>query len=683
MGKVSNGFGIDASEFAELLNGAFLRYQVGASGDLELAYISSTCEKIWGYTAKEILADSSLLWRTVDPVNRARLSQVIKAAIRTQGSWSEEWLIRDRNGAARWLKGNGIFRETEDGQKTWAVVITDNTSSSRIALLNEVTAANFRNLADHLDDIAVHRFGADMKVTYWNAASTKVYGYTEDEALGMDVLDLLIPINARENWRRSFAEIMANRRRSSPFEAWLQRKDRSYIEVKGNVILLEYPDKAVEFVCMDYDLSPRRKHESEKASLEAQLRQSQKLEALGTLAGGVAHDFNNILAAILGNARLALMDAQGNEELIQSINEIKRAGHRAKDLVQRILSFSRLNVPSRKVVSMDLVVAESIQLLKATVPKSITIDVDVDPRTPKVLADTSQLHQVFLNLCTNAIQAMATPESGRLRIVVAPYPGQPVAMDRPGTLNVFTDASPWPAENVYIAVEDNGCGMDEATLTRLMEPFFTTKAVGEGTGLGMPVVHGILRDHQAAMIVESAPGVGSVFKIYLRGADGMQAVDSPDDTEDEDSSLPTAFVDKRSQTLSVLYVDDDESIVDLASRLLARAGYSVSVASSGVKALEDVRSGAIGYDLCVVDYSMPDLNGLDLARELLRLHPDKPVAITSGFISDDLRKSAPEVGVADLINKPNTGTGLLQAIERLARRIGHTLSNDDDLPRMP
>ncbi|WP_353056806.1 ATP-binding protein [Hydrogenophaga intermedia] len=290
--------------------------------------------------------------------------------------------------------------------------------------------------------------------------------------------------------------------------------------------------------------------------------------------------------------------------------------------------------------------------------------------------DPSQLHQVILNLCTNAVHAISDLDHGLLRISVSTCAALAGKATGPGEVLLVTDPEDWSEENVCVCVEDNGCGMDSITLARLFEPFFTTKAVGEGTGLGMSVVHGILRDHQAAIRVTSKLGAGSSFSVILRPSesqcsDGLEA----DVVVEEmcDDGLLTRL--KRETT--ILHVDDDELIGSMVERMLTKAGFPAHHYLHPKKALDDVCSGAIGYDLAILDYAMPELDGLSLAKELLRLHPGKPVVITTGFISDDLRKNAPTIGVSELIPKPNTGAQLLKTIERLALQLAQSRATGD------
>ena len=664
------------TDLAELVEGAVVQFRTLPDGRYEPYYISDSCESIWGYTSSELLADGAGFLMGADAPTQHLLMTSMKDAIKSGELWAREWPIHDRSGGSKLLRGVGKTKPGAGGVAGWSMVVTDITGIGRVDQIDESTQSNFRMLCDRLEEVAVHRFGRDLRITYWNPASARMYGYSEAEALGREVVELVTQPEHHDAWRKWFAEILSSRRGSTSFQAWRKRRDGNRIEVRGSIVLMESPDRPVEFVCLDHDLSPKRKLDQERSVLEEQLRQSQKLEALGTLAGGVAHDFNNILAAILGNTRLALLDAAGNEEVTTSLNEIRRAGHRAKDLVQRILSFSRRSPPSRKVVDMADLVNEAVTLLRATAPKSIAIDVRVDPRTPMVYVDPSQLHQVILNLCTNAVHAISDLNYGLLRISVSTCAALAGKATGPGEMLLVTDPEDWSEENVCVCVEDNGCGMDGITLTRLFEPFFTTKPVGEGTGLGMSVVHGIWRDHQAAIRVTSKLGEGSSFSVILRPAESQTC-----DVAEADVVVEEKFDDgvltRLKRETTILHVDDDELIGSMVGRMLKKAGFPSHHYLHPKKALDDVCSGAIGYDLAVLDYAMPELDGLNLAKELLRLHPGKPVVITTGFISEDLRKNAPTIGVSELIPKPNTGAQLLKSIERHALQLAQSRVSGD------
>ena len=650
------------TEFAQLVRGALLRYRSWPDGTARLMYVSDGCEAIWGFTAGQILADEAIVWHCTEPADRRLIRASFRAAGASLQPWSHEWRITGPQGGMRWLRGLGRCKPQPDGTLLWTVLIDDATHSVRARLQEEASREQLGAVCDCLADVAVQRFDDDMRLNYWNQGSEKMYGYTAAEALGRDIIDLVVPADLRRGTREKLQALAREGQTSLPYNTWFLRRDGRLVAVQGTAVVLRNADGRHEFVCVDVDPENLSRVEGERASLEAQLRESQKLEALGTLAGGVAHDFNNILAAILGNTRLALMDAQGQPEIVQSLEEIRRAAHRAKDLVQRILAFGRRQNTVRKVVDMAEVVTEAVTLLGATAPGALRIDVDCDPDTPMVLADATQLQQVLINLCTNAFHAIAGLERGRIRVRLSAHRGAPPAA-QPGELAIVTDPSGWPETNVCLSVEDNGSGMDAATLARLFEPFFTTKPVGQGTGLGMPVVHGILRDHQGAIQVRSILGTGSVFRVYLRGVEGAER-----QTEVDSSLMGLHAPGDPADGTRILYVDDDELIARMVGRMLDRDGLVAHIYSSPQVALDAVQRGAVSYDLAVLDFAMPGMNGLELARALRRLHPDRPVAITSGFITTELSQKGPEAGVAELIPKPNTGTELIKAIRRLAGR---------------
>jgi len=649
-------------ELSQLVPGALLRYHTLGSGRSRLVYVSEAAQDVWGLTASQVLANESLIWAMATRDQRQRVRAVFREATTYRRPWAHEWRIRDARGRDKWLRGTGKPRVQDDGSVLWTVFVHDVTDSVRARELEQASDDRFRRIFDSVPSIAVQMYGPDLIVRYWNEGSERLYGYTAAEAIGRSMLELIIPPALRAAFDRNFQHTHDGRTTLNTGVQWLNRKDGSAVQVQCNEIITEHPDRGIEIYCVDFDLTERHRAEAQRLTLQAQLRQSQKLEALGTLAGGIAHDFNNVLAAILGNARLAQEDAQDSPLVLQSLGEITKAGHRAREMVQRILSFSRGQTLQRRVVALADVVEESANLLRATIPRGVELDVACEPGTPLLLGDPTQLHQVLMNLCTNAWQAMPDRSKGRLAIRLAPHAGPP-PRDADLRLDAGVPDNAWPAVNLCLTVSDDGCGMDADTLARLFEPFFTTKAPGEGTGLGLAVVHGILRDHQAAVRVRSAPGEGTTFSLYFRAADSQHADAASTTGPDSQGWQPSG-----PHAVTVLYVDDDPLIVDLMRRLLQRAGYQAFVFSEPRAALEAVQSGQVGYDLAITDFSMPGMDGLALARALRDARPGREVAITSGYISADLRRDAAASGITELIDKPNTGDELLAAIDRLARR---------------
>lgn len=385
----------------------------------------------------------------------------------------------------------------------------------------------------------------------------------------------------------------------------------------------------------------------ERLELEEQFRQAQKLEALGTLAGGIAHDFNNILAAILSFAELAKMDNEHNEELHENLNQILKAGNRATSLVRQILWFSRQQKQVRRNLQLGPVLTEALGLIRATLPATIEIEQHVAKQLPDVLADASQIHQVMMNLCANAAHAMQD-KPGRLRIGLDSL-----------RVNDF-DTSPnlelRPGHYVRLSISDTGHGMDEATRKRVFEPFFTTKAQGEGTGLGLSVVHGIIKSHDGVITVQSAPQQGCSFTILLPA---VQPVVSTD--KHECSLVP------RGNGERILFVDDEPALCEAAGRMIDRLGYVPVIFNSSEAAWHAIQTRPDDYDLIVSDLSMPVMTGTDLARNVLNLRPQFPIVITSGYTGGVSEGFIRELGIRELVLKPLDFQSLAHAINRALR----------------
>ena len=398
-------------------------------------------------------------------------------------------------------------------------------------------------------------------------------------------------------------------------------------------------------ITFSQDVTELHDTERRKSELELQLREAQKLEALGTLAGGIAHDFNNILGAITAYTELAQMDVEKPAVVLSHLAEVLRASGRARDLVRQILTFSRKQKPERRPIRIELAVRDALQLLRSTVSATIEIESRLDRDLPVVLADPSQIHQVVMNLATNAAHAMR---------------------ERPGILSVRLEAVTIstelarelgelrPGRGVRLTVADTGTGMDAQTLERVFEPFFTTKAPGEGTGLGLAVVHGIVRDHEGAISVRSQLGQGTVFELHLPEHRERAALESMAPTE-----LPHGRGER------VLVVDDEPALRNALAEMLEHLGYRASVAPGPLEALDLFRAAPDAFDVVLCDLLMPVMTGVDLARELFALRPRTRFAIMSGFSAGWNATGLRAAGVAELLAKPIGAHALASALRRL------------------
>ncbi|MEN8256344.1 MAG: response regulator [Thermodesulfobacteriota bacterium] len=386
---------------------------------------------------------------------------------------------------------------------------------------------------------------------------------------------------------------------------------------------------------------------TEQKKMEAELFQAHKMEAIGTLAGGIAHDFNNILTAVLGYAELAQMTYQGGDDPCPDIAEVISAGARAKELVQQILSFSRQREQETQLVSVEHIVKEALKLLRASLPASLDIEMEIAREASNIMADPTQVHQVIVNLCTNALHAMED-ETGLLTVKLKRR--QLSREDLAGQEGL----SPGPF--VELVISDTGHGMAEDVLDRIFEPYFTTKEIGQGTGLGLALVHGAVQSCGGMIRVESELGVGSTFHVYFPAV-AREAVE----VEEGQEELPRG-------TEKILVVDDENAIVALYKNQLSALGYTVAGTTSSLEALEIIRANPTVFDLIITDQTMPGVTGVKLAKEILALRPDLPIIICTGYSSTLSEEKALGAGIHRYLEKPVSREMLAMAIrEALAK----------------
>jgi PAS domain S-box-containing protein len=488
-------------------------------------------------------------------------------------------------------------------------------------------------------------FWSDQQIVQaWNPAAEAMFGYSAEEAIGRNVYELTatpaglaivdrIRQQAQEGIDFPEGVIIENR-----------RKDGSCLHCHWHFTIIDSGNER-GVVAFAIDVSAKLKAERERELLEANLRQAQKMQSLGTLAGGIAHDFNNILLAISGNTRLAMEDLPSGHPALVSLQEVSKASTRASSVVNQILLFSRREESAYGPVNLRLIIEESLNLLRATLPARIVVRTRIDEASPIVLGDPAQIHQVLVNLATNAAHAMGestgTLELGLTGVAV----DEELALQTP-ELNV--------GQYHRIRVSDTGAGIDPQVIERIFEPFFTTKPRGQGTGLGLAVVHGIVKAHRGAIRVTSIPGEGSTFDVYL------PALEKSAEQPRAASASAVRGLGKR-----VLYVDDEEALVYLITRVLERLDYRVAGFTDAAAAYTAFKAAPADYDAVVTDLSMPGMSGAELAREILKVRADVPVVMMSGYVRPEDRQLAREVGVRELLLKPNTVDELGDVLHRL------------------
>ncbi|MCG8335934.1 MAG: ATP-binding protein [Proteobacteria bacterium] len=410
--------------------------------------------------------------------------------------------------------------------------------------------------------------------------------------------------------------------------------------------LLEQTKKTLEQKILE-----QQQAEEKRLQLEAQLKHSQKLEAIGTLAGGIAHDFNNLLFAMLGYITMAKEDLDAESPVREDLEEAITAAKRAKDLVHQILTFSRQQEGEQQPIRISSLVKEALKMIRAFLPATIEIREDWESTQSAILADPSQIHQIVMNLCTNAGYAMRAT-GGTLEVNLAD-----VEIDS----GFASSHAISEGRYLMLSVSDTGHGIPTEDLDRIFDPFFTTKPVGEGTGMGLAVVHGIVRNHHGAITVSSEPGEKTVFTLYFPVIE-----DEIEDSQTVVESMPKG-------TEHILVVDDEISLVKLEKRILERCGYQVTTAISSLEALQLFRESPDYFDLVVSDLAMPKLDGAGLAKEMIKIKPNVQIILVTGYSSAISATQAKEIGVAEYVMKPIAPHEFSKTVRQVLDKLNNTL----------
>jgi PAS domain S-box-containing protein len=493
----------------------------------------------------------------------------------------------------------------------------------------------FRTLFEESKD-TIYISSTDGKFIDVNPAGVELFGYkTKDQLLKVDIVRDLY-VNPAD--RQRFQNELVRAGYVQDFEVSLKRKDGE----KLAVLLTATPIKDADGRITSYRGFIRDVTEQKK--LEQQLLQAQKMEAIGTLAGGIAHDFNNILSAILGYTELTIKLMNGNGLAKKNLDQVYRAGLRAKDLIQQILTFSRQAGHTAQPLKMELIVKEALKLLRASLPATIKIIQNLEKDCGHIMADPTQIHQIVVNLCTNAHDAMR--ESGGLLHVT--LNSVEIGQRQSDEITQLP-----PGKYLALTVNDTGTGMSEDITKRIFDPFFTTKEAGTGTGLGLSVVHGIVKKHGGEITVRSEIGKGTTFVVYLPASESKN---------DPITERPQEFMTGSER---ILYVDDEEPIVSAGVQILNKLGYDVTGKTQSREALETFEQSPEYFDLVISDLTMPNMTGIDLAKRILEIRPDIPIILITGFSETITRDKAQQIGIRDLIMKPTLTAELSQTIRRI------------------
>lgn len=522
---------------------------------------------------------------------------------------------------------NSVLRDGEGNIEYILCTGLDITEQKQAEATLRESEAKYRELVEHANSI-IMRLDQAGNITFFNEYAQQFFGYSENEIIGRNVIGTILP--ELDQAGDASSSLLANILEDPEKYSFNENENRLK---NGKPVWISWTNKAIctadgeliGILCIGNDITKRKE-------LEDHLRQAQKMEAMGTLTGGIAHDFNNILGIILGYTEIAQHRLPTEDPLQTLLDEVKAASLRGRDVVSQLLSFSRKKEQKQRVIDIRPVIQESLKMLRSTLPATIEFQTSIPSQSFLVQGNSTQIHQILINLCTNAAHAMEE-NGGRLTVGL-----EQVSLSRKA---IFFGTSLLPGDYIKLSVRDTGDGIEAHALQRIFDPYYTTKDVDKGTGMGLSIALGIVKAHGGGIRAESRIGEGTIFDVFLLSASEETQPESLQDKQ----SLPTG-------TERILFVDDERMLVDLNQARLQYLGYTVSSEVDPRQALQRFQSDPEGFELVITDMAMPGMTGDRLAREILRIRNDIPILLCTGFSERISRESAKAAGLAGYLEKP-------------------------------
>jgi PAS domain S-box-containing protein len=579
-----------------------------------------------GYTREELLGKSARILYGTDEdfeyVGREKYKQIRE---RNTGTVETRWQRKEGTMIDVLLSSTPI--DPNDLSMGVTFTALDITSRKQVEKNLKESEEQYKSLFKNNHSVMLLIDPETANIVDANPAAVSFYGWSYETLTRKKIFD--INTLTKEQVFDEMEKAKMEQRNHFYFRHCLASGDIKDVEVYSGPIKVHGRELLYSIV---HDITARKKAEEEKAALEARLLHAQKMESIGTLSGGIAHDFNNLLGIILGNVELAMDDVPKWHPAKFNLDEIRTASLRARDVVKQLLSFSRKTDQNQRPVNLIQIVEDALKFLRSSIPTSIEIHQNIsDNVDDTILADSTQINQVMINLFTNAAHAMENTGGVITVDVENIYLDQVSAADYPDLP---------PGSYVKLMVNDTGTGIDPEIKDRIFDPYFTTKGIGKGTGIGLSVVHGIVKSHNGAISVNSKLGNGATFSILFPMAEEAAVIE----TEPPDN-FPTG-------NERILIIDDEKSMADIGRKRLERLGYQVEARTSPLEALELFRADPDQFDLVITDMTMPHITGDRLVREILTIRPDIPTILCTGFSEKIDEKKAKEIGICQYIEKP-------------------------------
>ncbi len=595
-----------------------------------ITYFSPRWLTMLGYQPGELPASYTTWLDLLHPDDREQAVAALGRFLETpEKLFSIEFRMRTKDSGWRWIHARGKKIAADRQGKVSRVIGTHVDITERKRLESSLHLTRF---IYEKSSIGIFRVAVDARIIDVNEEAARSLGYSREELASMQIFDI-DPLTNAANWPQIWQKLLdegVNR-----FEAIHRRKDGSEIPVLITSNLLEFGGQQFSIAFVQ-DISSYKR-------MEQALFQAQKMEAIGSLAGGIAHDFNNVLSAIYGFAQLAQLEIDGSEKVREYIRHICLASERAKEMVMQILAFSRQGVSEKQPTDIGKIIRDVLKLVRASIPATVEIEGNIADGAGPVRANQTQLHQLVMNLCINASHALQG-RGGKIAVELTP-------------VTIHQDEIPHyqdlqPGRYLKLIIADNGHGIDPAVLPRIFEPYFTTKGQGKGTGMGLAMVHGIVKDHGGDIKVYSEVGIGTTIQVLFPVVD-----EDPQPQGESAVTLPTG-------SERILYVDDEQFIVDIGRELLGSLGYRVETFTSPPDCLAAFQARPDDYDLLITDFAMPLLDGEKLIAEARKIRPTIPVILCTGFGTNVLSERLAALGIESILMKPLSAAELAATVRK-------------------